>query len=95
MLTIGQVLYTYSIATPGLVYSGIVEKISEKRIVLQVQDARKYADPDLSKDRWYLTEREALEKGHEAVEKEIETLLDRLVALKDARLDAKKRLGTA
>ncbi len=93
MLTIGQVLYTYSIATPGLVYSGTVEKISEKRIVLQVQGARKYADPDLAKSGWYLTEREALEKGYEAVEKEIETLLDRLVALKDARLDAKKRLG--
>ena len=93
MLTIGQILYTYSLATPGLTYSGTVEKISEKRIVLLVQDVRKYANPDLAKDRWYLTEREALEKGYEAVEKEIETLLDRLVVLKDARMDAKKRLG--
>lgn len=95
MLTIGQILYTYSLATPGLVYSGTVEKVSEKRIVLQVQGVRKYADPDLAKSCWYLTEREALENGYSAVEKEIETLLDRLDVLKDVRLDAKKRLGLA
>lgn len=95
MLTIGQILYTYSLATPGLIYSGTIEKVSEKRIVLQVQGVRKYADPDLAKSCWYLTEREALENGYSAVEREIETLLDRLEVLKDARFDAKKRLGLA
>jgi len=93
MLTIGQVLYTYSLATPGLVYSGIVEKISEKRIILQVQGVRKYADPDLAKSCWYLTDREALERALQAVEIEIETVLNRLVTLRDARLAAKQRLG--
>jgi len=92
MLTIGQILYTYSLATPGLVYSGTVEKVSEKRIVLQVQGVRKYADPDLAKDRWYLTEKEALSNGLAAVETEIATMLDRLVALQAARMDAKRRL---
>ena len=78
MLTIGQILYTYSLATPGLVYSGTVEKVSEKRIVLQVQGVRKYADPDLAKDRWYLTEKEALSNGLAAVETEIADLRGRM-----------------
>ncbi len=94
-MVIGQILYTYALSTPGLVHSGTVEKISEKRIVLLVQDVRKYANPDLAKDRWYLTEKEALSNGLAAVETEIATMLDRLVALQAARMDAKRRLGLA